>query len=204
MLLILIIPTAIVGSTVAAYLILSKGFSSYFNKIESKAAKIQRIHMLLIASDLVSLFSRSESKTLVDGILSGAIESDDFIFNSLKSSFGGAGLEIERLYMEISSTYKPSEEISRIKISADYLRAILLFYGFSVSISQYIIIAYFYQSRGPILISAILDMIIATVLFSSIFIFISVYILVMSQHIEIGYSKLQNNGSKIRNENEPN
>ncbi len=89
MLLILIIPTIIISSTIVIYFVLTKGLASYLNKIENKANKIQRISILLIASDLVALFSKSESKTLVDKILEGAIGDDDHMFRSLTTSFGG-------------------------------------------------------------------------------------------------------------------
>ena len=174
MLLILIIPTVIICSTIVTYFVLSKGLSSYLDKIENKAKKIQRISILLIASDLVAFFSKSEAKALVDKILGGSIGSDDHMFSSLTSSFGGAGSEIERLYREINKAYKPSSELSRIKISAIYLRTTLLLYGFSVSISQYIIAVFFYHAGISILSPAIIDMIVGTALFSSIFVYISV------------------------------
>ncbi len=113
---------------------------------------------------------------------------------------GGAGHEIERLYKEINKAYKPSVELSRMKISATYLRAALLLYGFSVSISQYVIAVFFYHAGISILSPAIIDMIIGTLLFSSFFIYISVYIILISRRIEIGYSKLQDSGARIGNE----
>lgn len=171
----LLIPTAIVLSTIVTFIILSRGLNLFIKKIEVKAKTIQRISLLLIASDFVRLFSSSESKNLVDGIVQGN-GNDEYIFESLNNSFGGAGAEIERLYNETSKAYKPSEELSRIKISALYLRSILLLYGFSVSLTQYIIVTMFYSTKSALFTSAISDMLIATVLFSSFFVYISVYI----------------------------
>ena len=200
MLLILIIPTVIICSIIVTYYVLSKGLSSYIDRIEAKAKKIQRISILLIASELVDLFSKSETKALVDKILEGSNGDDDHMFSSLTSSFGGAGSEIERLYLEINNAYKPSAELSRIKISAIYLRATLLLYGFSVSFSQYVIAVFFFQAGLSVLSPAIIDMIIGTVLFSSIFVYISVYIILTSRRIELGYSRLQDSGLRIQHE----
>ena len=188
---IILIPTAIMVSTVVTFLILTKALSAYIKKMEGKAKTIQRISLLLIASDLVNLFSSSESKNLVDRIVQGSSQSDDSMFASLNSSFGGAGAEIERLYGQITKAYKPSEEISRIRISALYLRSILLLYGFSVSITQYIIVAFSQSVRSSLFSPATSDMLIATVLFSSIFVYISIYIVYISRRIDIRYSKLQ-------------
>ncbi len=178
-------------STVITFLLLTKALSSYIRRMEGKAKTIQRISLLLIASDLVNLFSKSESKNLVDGILQGSGQSDDSMFDSLNSSFGGAGIEIERLYGKITRAYKPSEEISRIRISVVYLRSILLLYGFSVSITQYFIVAFSPSVKSTLFSPAISDMLIATVLFSSIFVYISVYIVYISRRIDTRYSKLQ-------------
>lgn len=197
---IILIPTFIMLSTVVTFLILSKGLSYYIRKMEVKAKTIQRISLLLIASDLVNLFSQSESKNLVDRIIQGSEDNDDSIFESLNSSFGGAGVEIERLYNQITKAYKPSEEISRIKISALYLRLILLLYGLSVSITQYVMVAFLYQIRSALFSPATSDMLIATVLFSSIFIYISVYILFISRRIELRYLKLQENRARLQHD----
>jgi hypothetical protein len=195
----LLIPTAIVLSTIVTFIILSRGLNLYIKKIEVKAKTIQRISLLLIASDFVRLFSSSESKNLVDGIVQGN-GNDEYIFESLNNSFGGAGAEIERLYNETSKAYKPSEELSRIKISALYLRSILLLYGFSVSLTQYIIVTMFYSTKSALFTSAISDMLIATVLFSSFFVYISVYIFYISHRLEIRYSRLQKSRSWINQE----
>ncbi len=188
---IIIIPTVIMVSTVVTFLILTKALSSYIKKMEGKAKTIQRISLLLIASDLVNLFSNSESKDLVDRMIQGSSQSDDSMFDSLNSSFGGAGAEIGRLYGQITKAYKPSEEISRIRISALYLRSILLLYGFSVSITQYFIVAFSQTASSSLFSPATSDMLIATVLFSSIFIYVSIYIVYISRRIDIRYAKLQ-------------
>ena len=198
--LILIIPIAIILSTIAIFFILSKALSSYIHKMENKTKTIQRISLLLIASDFVSLFSSSESKNLVDNIVQGRGQDDEHIFESLSSSFGGAGYEIERLYTEINRAYRPSEELSKIKTSAMYLRIILLFYGLSVSISQFVIVTFFTKFRPDLFSPATSGMLIATVLFSSIFLYISVYISYLSRRIEIRYTKLQNKRVKGQHE----
>lgn len=195
---IVIIPFAIIVSTIVIFVILSKALSSYIGRMEAKAKTTQRISLLLIASDFVNLFSSSESKRMVDKIVLGSEENDDKIFASLSSSFGGAGIEIENLYNQITKAYKPSEDISRIKISALYLRSILLLYGLSVSITQLLFVAFFYPAGSSVFNPATSDMLVATILFSSIVVYISLYILYISRRIEMRYLKLQESRNSLQ------
>lgn len=189
--LIYIIPISIIISTVITLILLTKGLNVYVGKIEKKTQTIQRISLLLIASDFVTLFSSSESKRLVENIIRAEDQEDESVFNSLSNSFGGAGSEIERLHKEINKAYKPSEDLSRIKLSAVYLKTILLFYGLVVSISQFLI-AYFFDPTKSILFSQLSsDLFVATFLFSLIVIYISVYIVRVSRRIEIRYARLE-------------
>lgn len=188
---ILLIPTFILASTIITYFVLNQWLSSYVGKIESKTKTIQRISLLLIASDFVSLFSSSESKTLVEKLIHAETQNDDILFDSLNDSFGGAGSEIEKLYREINKAYKPSEDLSRIKISVNYLKTIFLFYGISLSVTQYIITFLFYPARYDLFSPLSGYLLVATVLFSSIASYMVFYIFRISRRIEIRYSMLQ-------------
>lgn len=189
--LIFLFPTFILIFTLIFYFLLSKGLSVYIAKIEAKTKTIQRVSILLIASDFVSLFSSSESKNLVEKLIQAENENDDLLFDSLNTSFSGAGSEIEKLYREINRAYRPSEDLSRIKISANYLKTILLLYGICLSLSQYIIIYLFYPARFSVFSPLSSDLLVATVLFSSIAIYVALYIFRISRRIESRYSMLQ-------------
>lgn len=193
MLVVFVFPTFILVSIIITYFILGKALAAFVAKIESKTKTIQRISLLLIASDFVSLFSSSESKNLVEKLVQAENENDELLFDSLNTSFGGAGSEIEKLYVEINRAYKPSEELSRIKISATYLKTILLIYGVLLSISQYVITFLFYPARFDLFSPLSSDLLVATALFSSIAVYVAVYIFRMSRRIEIRYSRLQEN-----------
>lgn len=187
----LLLPTFILISIIVTYFILDKALIAYISKIESKTKTIQRISLLLIASEFVSLFSSSESKNLVEKLVKAEGENDELLFDSINASFGEAGTEIEKLYKEINKAYKPSEELSKIKMSTTYLKIFLLFYGICLSVSQYLIIYVFYPAHFDLFPPLSSDLLVATVLFSSIAVYISVYIHLISRRLEIRYSKLQ-------------
>lgn len=189
--LIFLIPTFILLSTVITFVLLNKALTAYIGKIEIKTKTIQRISLLLIASDFVSLFSSSESRRLVENLIRAENNNDDSFFESLSTAFGGAGNEIEKLYTEISKAYRPSEELSRIKVSAAYLKTTLLFFGLAVSITQYLIAFLFDPTKSNLFPPLAGDLLIATVLFSLIILYISLYINRTSRRIEIRYSKLE-------------
>lgn len=191
MITIAVIPIAILISTVVIYFILGKGIDNYLMKVERKTRTVQRISLLLVASDFVSLFSSSESRNLVEKLSNSEAETEDDMFDSLSSSFGSAGLEISQLYREMNKAYKPSEDLSRIKLSALYLKIIVLFYGVSISVSQFVILYLLYYTRYEFISFLNSDLVVATILFSSIVVFIIAYILRISQKIEIRFSNLE-------------
>lgn len=191
MLVIFIFPTFILVSTVITYFLLNKALRAYISKIEGKTKTIQRISLLLIASDFVSLFSSSESKNLVEKLVRPDNDNEESLFESLNTSFGEAGSEIEKLYREINRAYRPSEDLSRIKLSATYLESILLIYGVLLSISQYGITYLYYPGRFDLFSPLSIDLLVATMLFSSIAVYVVIYIFRISRRIEMRYSKLQ-------------
>lgn len=188
---IFLFPTFILISTVITYFLLNRALAAYIAKIESKTKTIQRISLLLIASDFVSLFSSSESKNLVEKLIRPDTDNEETLFESLNTSFGGAGSEIEKLYKEMNKAYRPSEDLSKIKLSATYLKSILLIYGVLLSISQYVITYLYYPGRFDLFSPLSVDLLVATMLFSSIAVYVAVYIFRISRRIEIRYSKLQ-------------
>ena len=202
MILISLIPIVIFVSTVAVYLLLGPSLRVYLEKAEEKTKRIQRISTLIIASDIVTFFSDSESSKVVERLLKMVKGDDSGLYKFLDESLFNAQDEIGKLHEKLEKRDDPIVNLSRIRMSTLFIRATILIYGVTVSAIQFILIYLVYSSNKalfPLLNGVFFG---GSILFSVIIIFMVVYAGMVSRRLNIDYQSLLgevSNGDSLSN-----
>ncbi len=185
-----LIPIVILISTVGVYLLLGPTLKVYLGKAEDKTRRIQRVSTLIIASDIVTFFSKSESSKVVERLLKMAKEDDSDLYRFLDNSVLNAEEEIGKLHEKLKQRDEQIANLSKIRISTIFIRSTVLIYGVTVSAVQFILIYLLYSSN--ISLFQLLNGVFfgGSILFSVILVFMIVYAGLISRKLDVDYLTL--------------
>jgi hypothetical protein len=188
--LIFLVPTVILISTVVVYVLLGPSLKVYLAKAEEKTDRIQRISTLIIASDIVTFFSNSESSKVVEGLLKMAREDDKTLYGFLDKTMLGAQDEIKRLHDKLKLRDEQTSNQSKIRMSTVFIRTTVLIYGITVSAVQFILISLLPSTNKSFFLLLNGVFFGGSILFSVILIFMVVYLVAISRKLDEEYSAI--------------
>ena len=185
-----LIPIVILISTVGVYLLLGPSLKVYLGKAEDKTRRVQRLSTLIIASDIVTFFSKSESSKVVERLLKMAKQDDSDLYSFLDKSVLNAEDEIGKLHEKLKQRDEQIANLSKIKMSTMFIRSTVLIYGVTVSAVQFVLIYLFYSSNISLffLINGVFFG--GSILFSVILVFMIVYAGLISRKLDMDYMTL--------------
>ncbi|MEM0155096.1 MAG: hypothetical protein QW597_00625 [Thermoplasmataceae archaeon] len=124
--LIFLVPIVLLISTVVVYILLGPSLRTYLEKTEEKTDRIQKLSTLIIAYDIVTFFSNSESSKVVEGLLKMAREDDKTLYGFLDNTMLSARDEINRLHDKLKMRDEQTSNQSKIRMSAVFIRTITI------------------------------------------------------------------------------
>ena len=185
-----LIPIVILISTVGVYLLLGPTLKVYLGKAEEKTRRIQRLSTLIIASDIVTFFSKSESSKVVERLLKLAKEDDSDLYRFLDNSVLNAEEEIGKLHEKLKQRDEQIANLSKIRMSTVFIRSTVLIYGVTVSVVQFILIYLLYSSNISLFLLLNGVFFGGSILFSVILVFMIVYAGFISRKLDMDYLTL--------------
>ena len=185
-----LIPIVILISTVGVYLLLGPTLKVYLGKAEEKTRRIQRLSTLIIASDIVTFFSKSESSKVVERLLKMAKEDDSDLYRFLDNSVLNAEEEIGKLHEKLKQRDEQIANLSKIRMSTVFIRSTVLIYGVTVSAVQFILIYLLYSSNISLFLLLNGVFFGGSILFSVILVFMIVYAGLISRKLDVDYLTL--------------
>ena len=185
-----LIPIVILISTVGVYLLLGPTLKVYLGKAEEKTRRIQRVSTLIIASDIVTFFSKSESSKVVERLLKMAKEDDSDLYRFLDNSVLNAEEEIGKLHEKLKQRDEQIANLSKIRMSTVFIRSTVLIYGVTVSVVQFILIYLLYSSNISLFLLLNGVFFGGSILFSVILVFMIVYAGFISRKLDMDYLTL--------------
>ena len=194
-----LIPIVILISTVVVYLLLGPTLKVYLRKAEEKTRQIQRVSTLIIASDIVTFFSKSESSKVVERLLKMAKEDDSDLYRFLDNSVLNAEEEIGKLHEKLKQRDEQIANLSKIRMSTIFIRSTVLIYGITVSAVQFILIYLLYSSNISLFLLLNGVFFGGSILFSVILVFMIVYAGLISRKLDVDYLTLFKESSNGKN-----
>lgn len=191
MLEVILIPVAILACTVVVYFAIDPAFGQYLTKLEDKTRTMQKISILITSSNLVNFFSGSDASRVVETLLTRTQHDQESLEDVLMQLGGKASGEIETLYLAVKKGYEPLEHLAKVKVASTFLRIVILFYGISVSFSEFLLIYLRYATSSSVFSTVNGFIFGGTMLSSAIVAFIIAYILNTSRKIDGNYARLQ-------------
>ena len=185
-----LIPIVILIFTVGAYLLLGPTLKVYLGKAEEKTRRIQRLSTLIIASDIVTFFSKSESSKVVERLLKMAKEDDSDLYRFLDNSVLNAEEEIGKLHEKLKQRDEQIGSLSKIRMSTIFIRSTVLIYGVTVSAVQFILIYLLFSSNFSLFLLLKGVFFGGSILFSVILVFMIVYAGLISRKLDMDYLTL--------------
>ena len=185
-----LIPIVILISTVGVYLLLGPTLKVYLGKAEDKTRRIQRVSTLIIASDIVTFFSKSESSKVVERLLKMAKEDDSDLYRFLDNSVLNAEEEIGKLHEKLKQRDEQIGSLSKIRMSTIFIRSTVLIYGVTVSAVQFILIYLLFSSNFSLFLLLKGVFFGGSILFSVILVFMIVYAGLISRKLDMDYLTL--------------
>ena len=188
--LVTLIPIVILISTVGVYLLLGPSLKVYLGKAEEKTRRVQRISTLIIASDIVTFFSKSESSKVVERLLKMAKQDDSDLYDFLDKSVLNAEDEIGKLHEKLKQRDEQVANLSKIRMSTMFIRSTVLIYGVTISAIQFVLIYLFYSSNISLFLLINGVFFGGSILFSVILVFLIVYAGLISRKLDMDYMTL--------------
>ncbi|MDA8142515.1 MAG: hypothetical protein M0T81_00870 [Thermoplasmatales archaeon] len=185
-----LIPIVILISTVGVYLLLGPSLKVYLGKAEEKTRRVQRISTLIIASDIVTFFSKSESSKVVERLLKMAKQDDSDLYDFLDKSVLNAEDEIGKLHEKLKQRDEQVANLSKIRMSTMFIRSTVLIYGVTISAIQFVLIYLFYSSNISLFLLINGVFFGGSILFSVILVFLIVYAGLISRKLDMDYMTL--------------
>lgn len=185
-----LIPIVILISTVGVYLLLGPSLKVYLGKAEEKTRRVQRLSTLIIASDIVTFFSKSESSKVVERLLKMAKQDDSDLYDFLDKSVLNAEDEIGKLHEKLKQRDEQVANLSKIRMSTMFIRSTVLIYGVTISAIQFVLIYLFYSSNISLFLLINGVFFGGSILFSVILVFLIVYAGLISRKLDMDYMTL--------------
>jgi hypothetical protein len=152
--------------------------------------RVQRLSTLIIASDIVTFFSKSESSKVVERLLKMAKEDDSDLYSFLDKSVLNAEDEIGKLHEKLKQRDEQIANLSKIRMSTMFIRSTVLIYGVTVSAVQFVLIYLFYSSNISLFLLINGVFFGGSILFSVILVFMIVYAGLISRKLDMDYMTL--------------
>jgi len=190
MLEIVFIPFLTLGSTIAIYYILGPSLKRYQESAEKKFDKMQRIWVLVVASEFVSFFSKSETSRMVEKLLESEREDDNSLVKSLDESIVIARYEMEKFFTRQKKEYERLSYMSKMRVSAFYIRIFVLVFGVIIASAQ-LLLFYLLFSTAFYLTSFLNGLFLGgSIIFSGILATMIIYMWNVSRKLDLEYTSI--------------